>query len=67
VQRADVPLGESVERYRVGVGTQTFEAFEPWIVIPAEALSGVTGTVTVRVVQVGDYAESRPVTTSITV
>jgi hypothetical protein len=41
-------------------GAVRFEAFEPQIGIAADALTGMTGTVTVSVVQIGDYAESRP-------
>ena len=67
---SDVPLGESAERYRVTLegssATAAFEAFEPRIVIAGDALTGMTGTVTIRVVQVGDYAESRPATISLT-
>ena len=64
-----MPLGESAERYRVTVEgsatTATFEAFEPRIVIPADALAGMTGTMTISVVQLGDFAQSRPATTFI--
>ena len=66
---ADVPLGESSERYRVTVigsaGTLTFDAFEPQIVIPAQALTGMTGMVTMTVVQIGDFAQSRPATATL--
>jgi hypothetical protein len=67
---SDVPLGESVEKYRVTVEgsatTAAFEAFEPRMIIPADALAGMTGTVIISVVQIGDYAESRPATVSLT-
>ena len=60
----DLPLGESVERYRVvveGSGeTLTFTPSEPQLAVPAEALAGMTGTVTINVSQIGDFAESRP-------
>lgn len=65
---ADVPLGESKERYRVTVqgssGTITVEASEPQASIPAEAVTGMVGPVTISVVQIGDFAVSRPTTTS---
>ena len=68
---SEVPIGESSEKYRVTVEgsatTVTFDAFEPLIVIPADALAGMTGTLTINVVQVGDYAESRPASTSIAI
>ena len=63
---ADVPVGESAERYEVTIehptGTLTFQASSPKLVVPAEALAGITGSVVINVVQVGDYAKSRPVT-----
>jgi hypothetical protein len=66
---ADVPLGESFEKYRLTVtasaGTLTFDAFEPRISIPAQALTGMTGTVTISVVQIGDFASSRPATATV--
>ena len=66
---SELPLGESSEKYRVSLqgsaGPMTFEAFEPHIAIPADALAGMTGTVTLSVVQVGDFAESRPATASV--
>ncbi|MCH8615956.1 hypothetical protein LZ016_07570 [Sphingomonas sp. SM33] len=43
-------------------GTLSFEASSPKLIVPADALVGVTGLVTVGVAQVGDYAKSRPVT-----
>ena len=68
---SELPLGESSERYRVTVqgsaGTLTFEAFEPQIVIPPEALAGTSGSATVSVVQVGDFAESRPAAVDLTI
>jgi len=64
------PLGESTEKYRLTVvgsaGILTFEVLEPQIFIPTDALTGMAGTVTISVVQVGDFAESRPATSSIT-
>lgn len=67
---SQMPLGESSEKYRVALngsaGTLEFEVLEPQIAIPADALAGMTGTVTVSVVQVGDFAESRPATASLT-
>jgi hypothetical protein len=66
---SEVPLGESAEKYRVtlegSAGMATFETSEPQIVIAADALTGMTGTVTVSVVQIGDYAESRPASVSV--
>lgn len=66
---AELPLGESAERYRVDVhgseGTLTFQAIEPLLVIPGDALMGMTGAATVSVVQIGDFADSRPATVSI--
>ena len=65
---SEMPLGESSERYRVtldgSAGTLTFETFQAQIIIAAEDLAGMTGPVMVSVVQVGDFAESRPATTS---
>ena len=67
----EVPLGESAERYRVDVqgsaGSLTFGALEPQITIPVEALTGMTGAVSINVVQIGDFAESRPATISLTI
>ena len=66
---SEMPLGESSERYRVtlngSAGTLTFETFQPQIIIAAGDLAGMTGPVMVSVVQVGDFAESRPATTSV--
>ena len=60
------PLGENSERYRVTVqgsaATLTVQAQEPAVLIPADSLGGMTGTVTIIVVQMGDSAESRPAT-----
>lgn len=65
------PLGESIERYRItiaGSGSPaTFETQKPQLVVSPEGLSGMTGSLTVTVVQLGDYAESRPATTWITI
>jgi hypothetical protein len=61
---ADVSLGESGERYEVTIehstGTLNFQTSYPTLVVPADALAGVTGLVMIGVVQVGDYAKSRP-------
>jgi hypothetical protein len=63
---ADVPLGESAERYEVTIehstGTLTFQTSAPSLVASADALAGVTGSVMIGVVQVGDFAKSRPAT-----
>jgi len=68
---SELPLGENAEKYRVTVqssaGTLTFEAFEPRITIPAAELTGFGRTTTVTVVQIGDFAESRPATVSLTI
>jgi hypothetical protein len=67
----ELPLGESSEKYRIIVegsaGSLAFEAFSPQTAIAAEALGGMAGAVAISVVQVGDYAESRPAVTSITI
>ena len=67
---ADPPLGESAERYRVTVqgsaATLTLAASEPRAVISADSLVGMSGSMTITVVQIGDFAESRPVTATIT-
>ena len=63
----EVPLGESVEKYRVSVGSLTSETSEPRITIPAEALDDMAGEVTISVVQIGDYAASRPARISVTI
>jgi hypothetical protein len=65
---SEVPLGESSERYRVTLSSSaalTFEAAETQMVIPADALAGMNGAATISVVQIGDYAESRPATISV--
>lgn len=68
---SELPLGENAEKYRVTVqasaGILTLEAFEPRIIISAAELTGFSGTTTVTVVQIGDFAESRPVAVSITI
>ena len=65
------PLGESMERYRITIAGSgslvTFETQESQLVVSPEGLSGMTGSLTVTVVQLGDYAESRPATTSIAI
>ena len=61
---SEPPLGESTEKYIVTVAgsaeSLTFEALQPQLVVPSGALAGMTGTVTIEVVQVGDFASSRP-------
>ena len=68
---SEPPLGENSEKYRVtlsgSAGTLTFDAFEPHIIIAAGEMAGMAGSVAVGVVQVGDYAESRPATASVTI
>lgn len=63
------PLGENSERYRVTVqgsaGTLTVQAQEPAVSVSSEHLGNITGTVTITVVQIGDFAESRPLTGTI--
>jgi len=58
------PLGESSERYRVTVqgsaATLTVQAQQPAVLISADSLGGMTGSVTITVIQQGDFAESRP-------
>ena len=46
-------------------GTLTFTPPEPQLAVPAEALAGMTGTVTINVSQIGDFAESRAVIGSV--
>jgi hypothetical protein len=68
---ADPPLGESAERYRVTVqgsaATLTLAVSEPRALVSADRLNGTTGSVTITVVQIGDFAESRPVSATITI
>ena len=68
-QGTEVPLGESAERYRVTVqgsaGKLTFAVTEPHVSISADDLVGMTGTLAINVVQIGDFAESRPAATSV--
>jgi hypothetical protein len=64
----DVPLGESAERYRVKIegadGSVVLETTAAEATIPSSQLSSLgAGPLNVSVVQVGDYAESRPATT----
>lgn len=65
----ELPLGESVEKYRVtlegSAAALSFETLEPQLSISAEALGGTTGMVTVSVVQIGDFAQSRPISLSV--
>ena len=55
----DLPLGESVERYRMVVdgsaGTLTFTPSEPQLAVPPEAPAG-TGPVTINVSRICDFA-----------
>lgn len=66
---SEAPIGENSERYRVVIessaGTLSFESTVPNLTVAAQALAGITGDITISVVQVGDYAASRPVITSI--
>jgi hypothetical protein len=68
---SELPLGENAEKYRIALqgsaGTLTYESFEPRITIPAADLTGFAGVTTVSVVQVGDFAESRPAQVSVTI
>ena len=65
----ELPLGESVEKYRVtlegSAAALSFDALEPQLSISAEALGGITGMVTVSVAQIGDFAQSRPISLSV--
>ena len=58
-------------RYRVTVqgsaATLTLAASEPRALISAESLNGTTGAVTITVVQIGDFAESRRGTANMTI
>lgn len=67
---AEVPLGESSERYRLtllgSAGTMNLETAETRATVPGDTLGGMSGTLTISVVQVGDFAESRPATVSVT-
>ena len=69
-QGTEVPLGESAERYRVTVqgsaATLTFAVTEPHVSISADDLVGMTGTLAIEVVQIGDFAASRAASTSVT-
>jgi hypothetical protein len=46
-------------------GTLTLDAFQPQITVSAQVLADMVGTVTISVVQVGDFADSRPATISV--
>ena len=63
------PLGENSERYRVTVqGSATMltvQAREPTVLISPDSLGDMTGLVTITVVQLGDFAESRPLIATI--
>jgi hypothetical protein len=70
VDEIDAPIGESREQYRVTVtgtsGTAEFTCGAPAISIPSPALAVAgSGTATVEVRQVGDWAVSRPAQTSV--
>jgi len=56
--------------YRVtaqgSAATLTLAASEPRALISAESLNEMSGLATITVVQIGDSAESRPVTATIT-
>lgn len=59
------PLGESAEKYRVEIigsaGTFSADTTEPQLIVAAAALAALgAGDAAVTVVQVGDYALSRP-------
>ena len=63
----DAPLGESTERYRMKldgpVGSIVLETTAAVGTIPSSQLASLgTGPLSLSVVQVGDYAESRPAT-----
>ena len=61
---SEPPLGESAEKYTVTVagsaGSLIFEASQPELMVPPEALGGMTGALDIAVAQVGDFASSRP-------
>lgn len=63
------PLGENSERYRVTVqgsaAMLTVQAQEPTVLISPDSLGDMTGLVTITVVQLGDFAESRPLIATI--
>ena len=63
------PLGESAERYRVTVqgsaGTPMFEVTGPELLVQVDQIAGMTGSVIIEVVQIGDFAQSRPARLSI--
>ena len=65
----ELPLGESVEKYRVtlegSAAALTYETLEPQLSISAEALGAFFGAVSVSVVQIGDFAQSRPISLSV--
>lgn len=68
----DAPVGESREAYRVRVqsGTESFEieTATPSLLIESALIAPFApGQVTVSVVQVGDFAVSRPVETQLTI
>jgi hypothetical protein len=63
----DAPLGESTERYRMklegSAGSIVLETTAAMGTIPSSQLPSLgTGPLSLSVVQVGDYAESRPAT-----
>ena len=63
------PLGENSERYRVTLQgsavTLTVQAQEPAVLISSDRLGDLIGPVTITVVQLGDFAESRPLIATI--
>lgn len=65
IDGVDVPLGESSERYLVRitgpVGSIEIPVATPELVVDASAMASVgMGTVAIQVIQVGDFASSRP-------
>jgi hypothetical protein len=65
IDGVDAPLGEAREQYRVTItsGTDSVElsANEPSLLVPAAILSTLgTGSATIEVWQIGDFAASRP-------
>ena len=46
-------------------GTLSFDAFPPEVTVSAQALADMVGTVMISIVQVGDFANSRPAMISV--